>query len=60
LLDPKDIESITVLKDKSATAIYGTKGTGGVVIVNTKKNKSRQILSAPKTDYTQHPFSDKN
>ena len=35
-LSPADIESITVLKDASSTAIYGSRGANGVVIVNTK------------------------
>ena len=36
-LNPADIESIEVLKDVSATAIYGTRGANGVIIVTTKK-----------------------
>ncbi|NQX38309.1 TonB-linked outer membrane protein, SusC/RagA family [Pedobacter steynii] len=39
-LDPMDIESIDVLKDASATAIYGARGANGVVLVTTKKLKS--------------------
>jgi TonB-linked SusC/RagA family outer membrane protein len=38
-LRPEDIESINVLKDGSAAAIYGTRGTGGVIIVTTKTGK---------------------
>jgi TonB family protein len=38
-ISPNDIESISVLKDKSASAIYGTKGANGVVLITTKKNK---------------------
>jgi TonB-linked SusC/RagA family outer membrane protein len=38
-LNPNDIESITVLKDASATAIYGSRGSNGVVIITTKKGK---------------------
>lgn len=34
---PEDIESVDVLKDGSATAIYGTRGTNGVIIITTKK-----------------------
>ncbi|MBL7697292.1 MAG: SusC/RagA family TonB-linked outer membrane protein [Chitinophagaceae bacterium] len=37
---PEDIESIDVLRDGSAAAIYGTRGTNGVVIITTKKGKS--------------------
>lgn len=39
-LSPSDIESISVLKDASAGAIYGARGANGVVIVTTKKGKS--------------------
>lgn len=38
-IDPNDIESIEVLKDASATAIYGSHGANGVVIITTKKGK---------------------
>lgn len=38
-LNPDDIESIDVLKDASATAIYGARGANGVIIVTTKKGK---------------------
>jgi TonB-dependent SusC/RagA subfamily outer membrane receptor len=39
-LNPNDIESITVLKDASATAIYGSRGANGVVMITTKKGIS--------------------
>ncbi len=42
---PEDIESIDILKDGSAAAIYGTRGTNGVILVTTKKVKS----TMPKT-----------
>ena len=35
-----NIESIEILKDASATAIYGSRGSGGVILVTTKKGKS--------------------
>ena len=38
-LDPADIESIDVLKDASATAIYGARGANGVVLITTKSGK---------------------
>lgn len=41
-LNPSDIESIEVLKDASATAIYGSRGANGVVIITTKKGKAGQ------------------
>ena len=40
LINPNDIESIDVLKDASATAIYGSRGANGVVLITTKKGKS--------------------
>ncbi len=39
-INTSDIESISVLKDASATAIYGTRGSNGVIIVTTKQGKS--------------------
>ncbi len=39
-INPNDIESIDVLKDASATAIYGSRGANGVVIVTTKQGKA--------------------
>lgn len=39
-LNPNDIESIEVLKDASATAIYGTRGANGVVLITTKRGKA--------------------
>nr|WP_315241753.1 TonB-dependent receptor [uncultured Flavobacterium sp.] len=39
-LNPTDIETIDVLKDASATAIYGSRGANGVVIITTKKGKN--------------------
>ena len=41
-LDPADIESIDVLKDASATAIYGARGANGVVLITTKNGKSME------------------
>ncbi len=39
-LNPSDIESMTVLKDASSTAIYGSRGANGVVIITTKRGKA--------------------
>lgn len=39
-INPKDIESITILKDAASTAIYGSRGASGVVLITTKKGKS--------------------
>jgi TonB-linked SusC/RagA family outer membrane protein len=42
-INPSDIESIDVLKDASATAIYGSRGANGVVIITTKQGKSGKV-----------------
>ncbi|TDQ73465.1 TonB-linked SusC/RagA family outer membrane protein [Sphingobacterium yanglingense] len=39
-IDPEDVESFTVLKDATATAVYGTRGANGVIIINTRKGRS--------------------
>src|SRR5690606_9006941 len=39
-LNPQDIESMTVLKDASATAIYGSRGANGVVMITTKRGST--------------------
>lgn len=41
-INPSDIEDITVLKDASATAIYGSRGANGVIIIRTKRGKIGQ------------------
>ena len=38
-ISPEDIESVDVLKDASATAIYGSRGSNGVIVITTKKGK---------------------
>ena len=43
LINPNDIESISVLKDASATAIYGSRGANGVVLVTTRQGASGQM-----------------
>lgn len=41
-INPNDIDRIDVLKDASSTAVYGTKGSAGVVLITTKKGKSEK------------------
>lgn len=48
MVNPEDIETFTVLKDASATAIYGSRASNGVIIITTKKGKSGQ---APRVSY---------
>lgn len=42
-INPSDIESIDILKDASATAIYGSRGANGVILVTTKKGKEGKV-----------------
>jgi TonB-dependent starch-binding outer membrane protein SusC len=46
-INPNDVESITLLKDASATSIYGSRGANGVLIITTKSGK----LGKPKIDF---------
>ena len=48
LVNPQDIESFNVLKDASATAIYGSRGSNGVIIITTKKGRRGQ---SPQVSY---------
>ena len=48
MVNPNDIESFTVLKDASATAIYGSRASNGVIIITTKKG---QAGSKPRVSY---------
>jgi len=41
-INPRDIESVEILKDASATAIYGSRGANGVVLITTKKGDSKE------------------
>ncbi len=57
-INPQDIESVTVLKDAAATAIYGARAANGVIVITTKKGKagkpqidfSMKLTYNPKTD----------
>ena len=42
-LNPNDIESMTVLKDASAGALYGSRGANGVIVITTKKGKNDRV-----------------
>lgn len=49
---PNDIKSIEVLKDASATAIYGSRGASGVILITTKKGKRNQKPTITLNSYT--------
>ncbi|HRX10732.1 MAG TPA: SusC/RagA family TonB-linked outer membrane protein, partial [Draconibacterium sp.] len=44
-VNPNDIESMNILKDASATAIYGSRASNGVIIINTKKGKAGSAMT---------------
>lgn len=50
-INPKDIASITVLKDASATSIYGSRGANGVILITTKKGRSGKTKFDFSTQY---------
>lgn len=50
-LDPNEVESVTVLKDASQTAIYGIKGANGVVVVTTRRGKTGKPRISFRADY---------
>jgi TonB-dependent starch-binding outer membrane protein SusC len=52
LINPNDIESFNILKDASATAIYGSRASNGVIIIVTKKGKSGKIKFNFSTQYS--------
>ncbi len=49
IVNPQDIESFNVLKDASATAIYGSRGSNGVIIITTKKGNKN--MKTPQVSY---------
>jgi TonB-dependent starch-binding outer membrane protein SusC len=51
-INPNDIESVQVLKDASATAIYGTRGANGVIVVTTKRGEAGKPRLNYSTNFT--------
>ncbi|KAA6300541.1 MAG: TonB-dependent receptor SusC [Candidatus Ordinivivax streblomastigis] len=51
-LNPTDIESITVLKDASATAVYGSRASNGVIVITTKKGSADRLSINVSTNLT--------
>jgi len=61
LINPNDIESIVVLKDASATAIYGSRAANGVILITTKKGKNKDFTfnySMQKSTFTPYKYVD--
>ena len=61
-IDPNEIESLTILKDASATAVYGVRGANGVIIITTKRGLSGkpQLSLTTNAGVSSFPFLRKN
>src|SRR5690606_35097004 len=59
-INPNEIESVSVLKDAGATAVFGNRGANGVIIVNTKKGDFNSDLSVKYTGFTGYSIIQKN
>lgn len=56
-IDPNEIESLTVLKDASATAVFGVRGANGVILVTTKRgNKGKPVVKFSSSNGIQQPM----
>lgn len=51
-VDPADIESFSILKDASATAVYGVRGANGVVIITTKRGEEGKLKITGRANFT--------
>ncbi|MFV0418011.1 MAG: SusC/RagA family TonB-linked outer membrane protein [Dysgonomonas sp.] len=51
-IDPADIESFSVLKDASATAVYGVRGANGVILVTTKRGEADRLQITGRASFT--------
>ncbi len=59
LVNPSDIESMVVLKDASATAIFGSRGGNGVIMITTKKGKSKEFKFSVNSSTTLNILKDR-
>lgn len=59
LINPNDIESMVVLKDASATAIYGSRAANGIIMITTKKGKDRGFQFNVNSSFTSYTPVDK-
>ncbi len=50
-LNPSDFESVTVLKDASSTAIYGSRGSNGVIVITSKRGKAGRVVFSANTQF---------
>src|SRR5574344_1734152 len=59
-LNPRDIEAVDILKDASSTAIYGSRGANGVVLITTKRGKSGKLQLSYSGTFTYEKLVDKS
>ncbi len=59
-LNPRDIESIDILKDASSTAIYGSRGANGVVLITTKRGQEGKVQLSYNGSFTFEKIVDKS
>ncbi|SFZ95201.1 iron complex outermembrane recepter protein, partial [Flaviramulus basaltis] len=59
LINPNDIESMVILKDASATSIYGSRGANGVIMITTKKGKDSEFKFNVNSSTTFHSSVDR-
>ena len=59
-IDANDIESMTVLKDGSGAAIYGTRGSSGVILITSKKGRSGPMQVNYSTSFAQSSIAQQN
>ncbi|MEP5341596.1 MAG: TonB-dependent receptor [Algibacter sp.] len=57
-IDPRDVESISILKDGSATAVYGIRGANGVIIITTKRGKTGKPKVSFSSQYSVKTYPD--
>ena len=58
-LNPNDIESFSILKDASATAIYGSRASNGVILITTKKGAKGELKASFGTNFTYNTIAKK-
>ncbi|MDE6089778.1 MAG: SusC/RagA family TonB-linked outer membrane protein [Duncaniella sp.] len=52
VIDPREVESISVLKDASATAVFGVRGANGVILITTKRGKKGKLEVSASFEYS--------
>lgn len=56
-LDPNEVETVTVLKDASATAVFGVRGANGVILITTRRGEAGAMELSASIDYTLQKFT---